>query len=356
MNINLTTPINNLSYGIVGTHILYNLVQQGHKVSFFPLGQPVTHKRFEETVRNAYNNQQFFDYNAPSIRIWHQFSMAEQVGKGMRVGYTFFELDSFNKLERHHLKSLDKIAVSCQWAKEIVEKEVPDSSVGVVPLGVDRQVFHENIGFAKSTNTTFLIISKWELRKSHDILIECFCDAFEKEDEVELWLMPDNPFYSKEETAQWESLYKTSKLGSKVQIIHRVETDEEVAKIMSCCDCGVYPSKAEAWNLPALETLSCGKHLIITNYSGHTEFCNPDNSFLIDISKLETAYDGKFFMGDGGQWAEFGEEQKETLIQHMRTVHKLKQSGELKLNEAGIQTAKEFSWQNSAQKLVEIIS
>jgi hypothetical protein len=98
--------------------------------------------------------------------------------------------------------------------------------------------------------------------------------------------------------------------------------------------------------------MSCGKHVITTNYSAHTEFCNNQNAMLIDVDNLETAFDGVFFDGKCGFWAELSDNQKEETISHMRLVHKKKQNGELNINVDGIQTAEKFSWQNSAKGIL----
>ena len=74
---------------------------------------------------------------------------------------------------------------------------------------------------------------------------------------------------------------------------------------------------AEGWNLELLEMLACGKQVITTNYSAHTEFCNKENAF-VDIEKNETAYDGKWFNGKVGEWACIDKNEKEQFIEHMR--------------------------------------
>ena len=45
-----------------------------------------------------------------------------------------------NELKRHHLSQCDKIIVASEWAKQVVNDEVPDKPVYVSPLGVDHTV------------------------------------------------------------------------------------------------------------------------------------------------------------------------------------------------------------------------
>ena len=94
--------------------------------------------------------------------------------------------------------------------------------------------------------------------------------------------------------------------------------------------------------------------MIATNYSSHTEFCNDDNCMLVDTEEKEDAVDGFWFRGQG-QWASIKEKQISELAQHMRTVHEKKKNDELNINQAGVDTAKKFSWENSAMKIIEAI-
>ena len=61
----------------------------------------------------------------------------------------------------------------------------------------------------------------------------------------------------------------------------RVATQHHVAALLADCDCGVFPSRAEGWNLGLLECMSVGLNVIATNYSAHTEFVEPANCRLV---------------------------------------------------------------------------
>ena len=98
--------------------------------------------------------------------------------------------------------------------------------------------------------------------------------------------------------------------------------------------------------------MSCGKPVIATVYSAHTEFCNENNSLLIDIDSLETASDGKWFKGDLGEWASLEGNPFDSLVGHFRTVYASWKEGVVE-NPAGIQTAIAFSWDQTAKKIKE---
>ena len=351
MEINLTAPINDLGYGVAGLNILKGLVRNGCKVSYWPIGQATPRTQEDaDVISQCISNAHFFNNEAPSLRLWHQHDMAHHVGHGTKIGFPVFELDKFSELEKHHLNSVDKIIVCSKWAKGVVEKEVPGSHVDVAPLGVDQSIF-KPLNKQENKKTIFLNIGKWEIRKGHDILCDAFNRAFSESDDVELWMMNHNPFLDEAQESEWHSLYLQSKLGSKIKILPRVETHLEVAQVMQQADVGVFPSRAEGWNLEALEMMSMGKDVILTDYSAHTEFANDGNSKLIKIDETEDAYDGIWFHGQG-EWASFGDSQIEQLVSHMQKSHAEKNQK----NEGGILTGKNFSWDNCAHKIMESLS
>lgn len=354
--INLVAPINTLGYGIVGCNVLKHLSQK-QKVAFWPIGQiSLSSKNDEDVCVNAINNTHKYDKNAPCIRIWHQHDLAQFVGKGKHIGFPIFELNDFNKIERHHLLNVDELFVCSKWAQDIILNVLGDDAprTHVIPLGVDLSLFKP----AKSphTDTIFFNCGKWEVRKGHDILIEAFKRAFTPNDNVQLWMMCDNPFYNQQETNEWESKYKNTQhyKNGKIKLIHRVASHEEVYNILSQIDCGVFPSRAEGWNLEALETLACGKQLIITNYSAHTEFCNSQNSHLINIQELEPAFDNKWFFGQG-DWAKITDDHISQISSLMKSIHVQKQSGADIFNNAGVDTANKFTWENTTKRILDVL-
>lgn len=355
--LNIISPINQLGYGITGLNIVKHMLSNGHDVSLFLLGQIQADPKLHEFLKGCFESARMPDFEAPCIRIWHQHDMSEWVGNGTKIGFPIFELDRFTESEKHHLSLPEKLFVCSQWAKDVVLEQLGDNKkeedVHVIPLGVDRNIFRENVSSRPST--VFLNIGKWEVRKGHDVLVKAFNRAFTKEDNVELWMMCDNPFYSDEQNFDWERVYRGSGLGEKIRIIPRQDAQSDVHNIMSQADCGVFPARAEGWNLEALEMLACGKQIIATNYSGHTEFLNEENAMLVDISELEDAQDGVWFKGQG-KWASIGDKEIDQIAEHMKTIHELKQSDNLNINQAGIDTSKKFSWDNTIAAILEAIS
>jgi glycosyltransferase involved in cell wall biosynthesis len=349
MKLNLQAPINQLGYGIAGINILKALQSGGVEVSFFPIGQPqVTNQTDADAVTKGLQTAQMFDPQAPCVKIWHQNQMAERVGSGKFIGFPIFELDTFSDLEKHHLKSCDELMVCSEWAKDVLYNQEGWTSppVHVVPLGVDTKIF-QGLSDRQDDKTIFFNCGKWEIRKGHDILINAFKKVLEHGENAELWMMCTNPFNSPEEDAKWHQLYN----HPNVKLIPRAETQAEVYNIMSQVDCGVFPSRGEGWNLELLEMMAAGKHVVATDYSAHTEFCTKENAGLVSISDVEPAFDGKWFFNQGN-WAKIGaHEEMDLYMKMMKYI--LDKKGTVNL--AGIETAKRFSWQNTAREMIRCL-
>jgi len=358
MSINISCPLNNTGYGISSINIVKALSKIDKNISLFPIGQSYIDTQndydlFYSLVEKAISD---FDINAPYLKIWHQFDLFNRGGKGKYFAFPFFELDTFNKLERNHLSVPDTVLVSSKWAKDVIENNGITNNIEVVPLGVDVSVFDyklfdndDNLE-KKEDKYIFLNIGKWEVRKGHDILLEIFNTAFPDEQDVELWILASevtNSYSSKEELEKWKKMYDSPR----IKIIPGVQKHSDIAKIIYMSDCGIYPSRAEGWNLEALETMAMNKPVIITDYSAHTEFCNNDNSYLIEILDKEVAFDGKAFKGQG-LWAKLEDKQINQTIEYMRHVYKSK----VKTNPNGVETAKKFSWNNTAETIVRCIT
>lgn len=356
MDLNLLAACNAVSYGVVTRNILKELCRKGVNVALHPIGPLDCAKNEVSIIEGCLKSGASYNYDAPCLKIWHAKGLKEMIGRGEKIGFPIFELDRFTSYEWHQLRGLDKVFVTSEWAKRVVESS-DIKNVHIVNLGVDRTIFNENIDvhandIAKDNSTKFLICGKWEIRKGHDVVIDAFCKAFKPQDNVRLLVNCYNPFTN---NTEWEKMYMLSEMASRIHIFQqRIPTQEGVAELMNSVDCGIFVSRAEGWNLELLEMMSCGKNVIATNATAHTEFANEYNAKLVDVGLPEDAFDGLFFNGEG-QWPSLDERSIDQIVSHMRQIHEQKQSGTLQPNLSGIETAKRFSWENSAKQIIESI-
>jgi glycosyltransferase involved in cell wall biosynthesis len=351
MNINISAPINNTGYGVASLNIIKQLALNNH-IAYFPISNPNVNTQEEyNLISSLIENSRDCDINAPFLKIWHQFDLINHIGRGKYYAFPFFELDRFNEIEKKHMSVPDTLFVSSNWAKNIIAKNNIKTHVEVVPLGVDLSLFNYSLyPNNQSDDYVFLNLGKWEIRKGHDILYQLFKLAFPVEKDVKLTLLAStttNSYSSKEEVDQWKKLYS----ANNINIIDGVASHTDVAKLMAQSNCGIFPSRAEGWNLELLEMMAMNKPVIATNYSSHTEFCNSENAFLVEINETEPAHDGKAFNGQGN-WGKMSQDQKDQIIEHMRYSYK----NRINSNINGVNTAKKFSWENSASQITRCIN
>lgn len=352
--INLLAPLNNTTgYGITST----NIWKQLNKLTdtyIFPIGgisleteddQEIAQKAIERTLTGE-------SKDAPCLKIWHMHDLFSRVGSGKYGVFPFFEIDKLKPIELACLKHADIIFATCEWAKQIyVDNGISADKIVIAPLAADHSVFNPDITLPQmNTPYKFINIGKWEIRKSHDLLVHIFNEAFTEKDNVELHMVNHNPFLKPEQAQAWKDLYKNSKLGDKIFIHDRIPTHKQLAGLISEMSCGVYISRAEGWNNEILETMAMNKPVIATNYSAHTAYCNKDNSFLVDIDDLESAVDNMWFDGFG-KWAKIGAKQVEQIIEHMRHVY----SNDIRVNPNGVNTSQSFTWENTAKTIIKYL-
>jgi glycosyltransferase involved in cell wall biosynthesis len=155
-------------------------------------------------------------------------------------------------------------------------------------------------------------------------------------------------------------------MADHVKILSRSDypTQAHLRRTFNQVDFGVFPAHAEGWNLEVLELMACGKPSIVTNYSGHTEFCKSSeeegfNSILVEPNGMEKAQDGIWFHGQG-DWCTFN---IDDLADAMKRAHDIRQAdvrGEYsgaygRLAFGALKTAKEFSWGNTVEKIEEAL-
>lgn len=351
-NINLNCAINGTGYGITSLNITKVLsAHQDINISLFPIGNNIEVNSEEDKalVQKLLSNNNSFDYAAPCLKIWHQYDLASKIGNGHYYVFPFFEIDTLNAREVHHLNYSDYIFVASKWGKEVLLNNGITKPIYVAPLGVDLKIFQKPHKIrVQNDNYIFFHIGKWEHRKSQDFLLKAFETAFDINDQVELWLLPFNPFLNEQETKYWFNLVDNSKLKDKIKIFDRLPTQYHLAQFIDSADCGVFLSRAEGWNNEIIESMAMNKPVIITNYSAHTEYCDNDNAFLVNIDELELANDGKWFHGTG-KWAKLAQNQLDQAVHYLKHVY----TNRIDSNPNGVITANKYSWNNTVDIILQ---
>ncbi len=189
----------------------------------------------------------------------------------------------------------NQIWVPSEWQKEYTFSQMiidylyeNISKVKIVPEGVDINRFYfseDKLNLRnKSDKFTFLIIGRWEYRKSTLEMVKAFHNVFGDYDNVQLLILGDNPFdWQKKYTAK-EKLKKYGLNSENIIPISKIN-DEEYVNLIQSSHVFLSCSRSEGWNLPLIEAISCGIPSICSNWSGQLEFAEKTSSILIPIEK-----------------------------------------------------------------------
>lgn len=278
---------------------------------------------------------------------------------GIKIGFVVFES---NHIPYDWVPSLaypDHLWTPSQWGKEILMKHgVVEDLITVIPEGVNSQVFHmngpriqqiENIPAFK-----FLHVGKFETRKGTKELIQAFDDTFKDNDQVRLILCSHT--YTKDFHFNTFISQLRLKKPEKIIRVGPFAKNEDLADLYRSCDAFVMPTRAEGWGLPIIEAMACGLPVIVTGYSGLTEFANKNNAFLIDY-KLETITRPFGLQIESkstqyGEWAKPDMTHLKDLMQYVvANPEKAKERGQV----ASYDVCSKWTWNNAAKKALDAI-
>lgn len=196
---------------------------------------------------------------------------------GPKIAYNVWEStlqpqEFFNKL-----KEFDELWVPSKWQKECTVKQGYDESkIKVIPEGIDVHTFipEEKKPYHPLTSDgrfKFFLAGRWDYRKSTKEVIETFLKYFDKDEPVDLIVSIDNPFSNDGFKGTEERLKFYNLNDNRIKVLHFLPRDEYVTLLKSC-NAFVSCARSEGWNLPLIESMSCGTPSIYSNCSGQLEF------------------------------------------------------------------------------------
>jgi glycosyltransferase involved in cell wall biosynthesis len=229
--------------------------------------------------------------------------------RGTNINWTVFES---TRVPSHLLPILkdNDIWIPTEWGRKMaIENGLDIKRIDVVPEGVDGDLFHPYFVRDNTGPFRFLIIGKYERRKSIDETIDAFARSFRNDSAVELVIKSD--FFVEPEKKRLELIEKIRSANcTNIHLVWGYQTRTELAELYRSANAFVFPTKAEGWGLPLMEAAACGLPVITTYHSGQTEFLQHIRSSCVfvdySLQDIDCAeYQGFYREADGryGQWA-----------------------------------------------------
>jgi autotransporter strand-loop-strand O-heptosyltransferase len=201
------------------------------------------------------------------------------------------------------LRLYDQLWVPSEWQRQCtIDQGVNAEFVKVVPEGIDPELYHPIYKEQPSKDYfRFIIVGKWEYRKSTREMIQCWLNVFKDVQNVQLWVMADNPFPVDEYRTTEDRLKGYGLESDKIRIVPFVSKDSYV-HILQTSHVFLSCSRAEGWNLPLIEAMACGIPAVALDWSGSTEFAK--DAMLVRVKEFKKP-EHVYGMPDcPGLWAE----------------------------------------------------
>jgi hypothetical protein len=113
-------------------------------------------------------------------------------------------------------------------------------------------------------------------------------------------------------------------------------------------------SGGEGWGLPEFHSLALGKHAVILNAHVYKDWANEENACLVEPSSKIEAHDNMFFHRGTpfNQGNIFTFKEDDFISGCERAIERVQKN---KLNEAGLKLQKQFTIENTVDRIVNLL-
>ncbi|MCB9496116.1 MAG: asparagine synthase (glutamine-hydrolyzing) [Fibrobacteria bacterium] len=233
--------------------------------------------------------------------VWHgkdvyQRFREENPGCRHFVAMTMFETDGLPSGWAERCNQMDEIWVPTRFNLESFARAGVDRHrLKVIPFGLRLSDYDPAaiapVDLGAGEDFVFLSIFQWSWRKGWDLLIEAFAREFSGDEKVRL-VLRTYPLGDPEPSIRTriDAFLAERGLGhmsARIFLVDEFVSDARMPSLIQAGDCFVLPTRGEGWGIPLLEAMALAKPVIATRWSGHLEFMDDSNAFLVDIEGLE---------------------------------------------------------------------
>lgn len=280
-----------------------------------------------DLISNNIHCANIFHINADQMlhayaKLGHQF-----FANRYNIGYWAWELSKSPAEWQPVVDMIDEI-----WApSRFIQDGFAEVSIGPVvymPLCVslptfdklDRRIFGIPTG-AYAFLYTFDFLSYMD-RKNPFAAISAFRQAFPQHESKACLVL--KVLNGNIHSDQWQTMLQLIGDDDRIIVINKTLSRGQVLALFDACDCFVSLHRSEGFGRGPAEAMYLGKPVIVTNYSGNTDFTRPDNSRLVNY-ELIAVEKGQYPFHQGQVWAD---PDVEHAAWHMQQLFKDRETGQ----------------------------
>lgn len=260
---------------------------------------------------------------------------------GIKICYNVYESTlQPEKFFNHILNNWHYFWCPSEWQRQCtINQGFPADRVMVVPEGVDGEEFFPVSDEALADVFTFIIIGKYEYRKSTEEMIKAWFEEFplDKYPDIKLILSADNLFDKENVDKKLKELENLN--DPRIEILHFPPRNEYI-KILQRSHVFLSCSRSEGWNLPLIESIACGVPSICLDYSAQAEF-SKNISHMVRVKEMRSIPNG--FPG------EYAEPDFDDFKSKMRYIYENWQECRARALIGANFIKQQFSWEKAAE-------
>jgi glycosyltransferase involved in cell wall biosynthesis/GT2 family glycosyltransferase len=242
---------------------------------------------------------------------------------------------------------------------------VPREKIVKVPLGVDPLVFRPDGWRNDLTDQIrwwpgiegdcadpfmFLVAGYLQQRKGVGEALEAYCRAFGPDDPVVFMVKGVRSAWGQEQSDLIENVLNRYSGHASVAYCGHNISKYEMAALLRRADCLINAHHMEGFGLVPLQAMACGTQVLVTDYHGPREYATQENALLLETTGEVAANERYPGIPEGVVWADYSIDRLADLMQEA-----MGGEGQSERIEAGLETVRQFSWDATAARLIEVI-
>jgi glycosyltransferase involved in cell wall biosynthesis len=215
--------------------------------------------------------------------------------------------------------------------------------IKVLNLGVNTDFYAPSRkAFPTERPFRFLTIGKMEPRKNVEVMVKCFTEAFYEKEDVEFIIKTRERFLS-------PAVKQAAKADSRIRIIEKTISEEDLRKLFYYCDAFVYASRGEGFAFPPRNAVATGMPTLVTDWSALSEIPGAIKVATDDMSPMPSCgfsygQEKELFM------ANIDELELTFMMQDIATDKEFFDMSAKKAAEA-----KQDTWEDTAKNFIEMV-
>ena len=277
-------------YAAAAKDYIKALIQGGHDVKISPLdlGFPKKFHSEDFKILNALIEKPF---NSNRVQIFHCIPDMQRRFRnkkcGKTIGLATFETTDPPKPWIKILNMNTAVFVPSRFLFEVFFEAGIEKPMFYVPHGLDFKAYRPDQHLEVTCNQVFkfMFFGSWKKRKGGSELVQAYLSEFGGSDEVELIISGDQGGSIQADIKKLKKSFSGKKLP-KISIEERIIPGKDVPMHLKRADCLVSPTMGEGFGLPGLQAMACGVPIIITGWSGCTEYATEKTATLLAPGKF----------------------------------------------------------------------